>query len=509
MLARISRKLDEAANPVMMKEVYQSVHSRRLMGAFWLLLGVAVLTYYLVNRHVAAPSRPGETMFVLFALLMGLMGIFMIPYSAFSGLYAEVTSGTLELVRITGMGSIRLVRGRLLAAAVKVLLLLSIIAPFAVTSFLFGGVDLVQILTVMHAMLLLSLCACAVGVFFAAMAAYPGMGVLARWLFLGLHVMGLLAFLGFCLGVLVDVGSSMLGARALAVELVGVTVLAALAIAFLNACSANALRPPRLRSSARAKLTALAIVCALLGWLIARTAARGHGYSLHVTVGAYALGFAFAASNVLAGLFLGVCCLMWMAADFPADRRPGEGRRARRWVGRLFCDGPGPTVAFACLALCLVPLVWVLCFLPGVPAGSWRHWESEAAICPPVLALTFVLYVSALARIVTNFLPRRNRTAMARRIASVLLLAGGFGVALCAVLAAGPYGIEDLDGFASAAVPPLYLVFCLEAEPEVGEFLAHMAAPFCLGAGFYLVRGVALGSRAVLREATPAGAKGA
>jgi len=164
MLGKIRDKLDGAANPIMLKEMWQSVHSKVTMAFFWLLLGVALLFYCLFATQEGSPS--GDDMFVAFSFLMGGMAVLVIPILTYSSLYREITSNTIELLQITAMSAAQLVRGRLLASGVRILLLFSLVAPFAVTSFLFGGVDLTTVLATVYSLLVVAVAASAVAVLF-------------------------------------------------------------------------------------------------------------------------------------------------------------------------------------------------------------------------------------------------------------------------------------------------------------------------------------------------------
>ncbi|MCK4374217.1 MAG: hypothetical protein KAX19_02775, partial [Candidatus Brocadiae bacterium] len=349
MLKRIRQKLDGAANPIMLKEMWQSVHSKVFMAFFWLLLAIALLIYYISVGGERETS--GQGMFMAFAFLMGLMMMFMIPTAAFVSLYREIRTQTIELVQITAMQGRQLVRGRLMASGMRILLLCSLVAPFAVTSFLFGGIDLVSILVSVYGLLLLSFCACAVAVFFGALTAYRRLRLLAVLGFGGLMLVGVLIPLGMAplMVAMVTFGAPFWGpfgavrggiaTGSLLASLGWSTVLAVLLVMLLTASAANSLTFPQNRSSARTKFVALLIVAALFG----------SSWTMVAMVGTPLPG-AFAPFQLNACLLVGVCSLFWLTGDphIPHRHRVKLARRGRlvRLLYAPFRDGASSGAAY-------------------------------------------------------------------------------------------------------------------------------------------------------------------
>ena len=65
MISRIKAGLDNRANPIMIKEMYQAVHSRLFMNAF-LVLPLAALLIYTIAYPLRSNEPPGAIMFALF-----------------------------------------------------------------------------------------------------------------------------------------------------------------------------------------------------------------------------------------------------------------------------------------------------------------------------------------------------------------------------------------------------------------------------------------------------------
>ncbi len=499
MLKRIRQKLDGAVNPIMLKEMWQSVHSKVFMAFFWLLLAIALLIYYMSVGGERETS--GQGMFIAFAFLMGLMMMFMIPTAAFVSLYREIRTQTIELVQITAMHGRQLVRGRLMASGMRILLLCSLVAPFAVTSFLFGGIDLVSILVSVYGLLLASFCACAVAVFFGALTAYRRLRLLAVLGFGGLMLAGLLIPLGMApLVVAVMTFGGAFGGpfgavrggiatRSLLVSLGWSTVLAALLVMLLTASAANSLTFPQNRSSARTKFVALLIVVALFGstWTVAAMA------------GALLLPGASATFQLNACLLVGVCSLFWLtgAPHIPHRHRVKLARRGRlvRLLYAPFRDGASSGAAYLVLALALIAIGTV--HLGGAKGGLFPS-RGLFFLYPIVLTLTYSLYLSALAGSITRVFAPHRRTAVTRRIVLILLLiATTVPVFLMPGLVGWNFG--TLTSVPVAFLPLLYMI-SLYKPVSTGAFLTHMAMPFLFGLAYHFIVGLRELPRLALAE---------
>jgi hypothetical protein len=481
MLSRIKDRLDGAANPIMVKEMYQSLHSKFFMAFFWLLLVLALFIYYVGGG--SENEAAGDTMFSGFMVIMGLVMLLVIPIGAFYALYRDVTSRTIELVQITAMNARQLVRGRLMAAGMRIVLLLSLVAPFAVTSYLFGGLDLTSVLMVVYNLLLVSLGAVAVALFLSSLAVYRHLRMLAVLAFGAIILLGLLSGLGaipglFMFGAAGFFGSGPGWADVLTL-LAGGTVMTALGIMLLSSATANSLTFPGNRSSARTKLIALFIVVAQFGSLLMMHAVTGSGFP------ADPMMFA-----MMACPFLGVCCLFWLTGDTRVPYRHQVWMERRGRLGRLaylpFRDGAFSTAVYVVLAMALVGAGALV--LIGV--DRWPPVRSHVPIVYPiVLTLTYALYLSALAWGAVSLLPARLRTSLRRRAALLLLLILSAGVMLASM--AGHWELRrEMPAAATAFVPVLYIV-SLYRLPSLTAFLLHMAGPLAVGLAGHAVIGIA------------------
>ena len=475
MLGRIRDKLDGAANPIMLKEMWQSVHSKVTMAFFWLLLGVALLFYCLFATQEGSPS--GADMFVAFSFLMGGMGILVIPILTYSSLYREITNNTIELLQITAMSAAQLVRGRLLASGVRILLLFALVAPFAVTSFLFGGVDLTTVLATVYFLLVVAIAASAVAVLFSSLAAYRRIRSLARLGFGALVLIPLLMFISGApamwtfrsYGPVAFRGAGP-GLGALAATMGWFAVLAALFVMLVSAAAANALTFPHGRSSSRTKFFLSLLVVGLFGAFL----------TIRFAGGALGVGVVF---EVEACLLIGVCSLIWITADpqLPHRQRVRLARWGllRRTLFLPFTDGAAPTALYVALMFAGVALGVMLLDRGGGP----RMYRNTIGFRPLVLTFTYVLYLSAAAGMLTHAFFAKRGTAFARRIfLLVLVLVNVIGFIAALQFDWLPGKSPELP---MAFLPLFYVLSDFVDLPET-TFLAHMALPLAMGVIYHL-----------------------
>jgi len=477
LLVRVGRRMDNLLNPIMAKEMYQSVHSRAFMISFWLLSGIALLIY--LSAWNSRGNDIGAGMFAGFSVLMAFMGMILLPLGAFFGLRKEITTRTLELVQITGINARRLARGRMLAVSARLVLLCSMLAPFAALSYLFGGIDVLEIAAITYTLMLGSLLMCALGVWCASLSVYPRLRHFSRFAFpflmlsspIFLPVFGSSVFFFSEFADLFDMGghwTEMLMALGL------MTTLCALLIMFLLAGAANALTFPQNRSSARAKFLALLIVLTPLVFLILKQMVSGGGHFDEE------ICFTICLCNCI---FLFPCALVWITAAPQARRKRGT----RGLVARLLPDGPTATIGYLLLT---VAALFALCAALLTVGGSASENDFIIVICILAITLTYIIYPTAVAWIVTQWLPARLRTPTTRR--GVLLLFIIANLLLFAVLFAASQGDWDPpESLASLTVffPVLYGFHIAGRYGfEIEEVIVHMGGPCLLGLVYYTGR---------------------
>lgn len=133
-------------SPIVVKEVRQIVRSREFHYSFTAALVVALaIAFYGAATSIRNDGTSGAGTFTALMTCLTLLGMLVVPIGAFSALRTERMEQTLELVTVTALSARRVVIGKLMAQAVKLLTLFAAMAPFMTMSFLLGGIDFVTI----------------------------------------------------------------------------------------------------------------------------------------------------------------------------------------------------------------------------------------------------------------------------------------------------------------------------------------------------------------------------
>ena len=466
-------RLDGLTNPLLVKEMYQSLHSRKFLMALWVVLGAALLTYVLA--YEASDGKPcGDLMFGWFLGIMYLAGAVVLPFLAFANLYEEMRGRTVELVHITKMTSRKHVRGRWLASAAKVVLLFSVMGPFAVAAFLFRGIGVLPILFFLFLTLVLSLSACTVAIFFASVTAVKPLRSLARLLFyLALiggvifplsQAFGIRGFFPFRSGDWKELGS------ALAV----LTVNGVFVMWLLGAAAANILTFEADKCSSRTKAVLLLWLGALVpcGALISLIAdGRVHAEAL-------------ALSTMQASPILLACGVFWLTGPARVAQRIQNKLERRGGLYRLimfpFVDGAGSSALYLLLvtgALCAILLATMS------STGSFDDWK-RVLVMLVAFCVIYPFFYAALARGVVRLLPRKRRTANWVRGVLLCLIA----VNLLVVIWSAAAGVDFDDVGASPVValfPIVYVGRLARDWPGFGALFGELAIPALVGLGYH------------------------
>ena len=140
LLSRTLERLDEHANPILVKEVQQGLRNRALLVTALLSLIIPLLFY--VGLLLAHDSEEvSEAFFILVICTMGMASILMVPMSASRMLVGEITSRTLELITLTRLTAWQNMSGRFQGSLVKTCFIVSLLAPFAVSAVTMGTVS--------------------------------------------------------------------------------------------------------------------------------------------------------------------------------------------------------------------------------------------------------------------------------------------------------------------------------------------------------------------------------
>ena len=160
LVSRLER-LGDRFNPIVVKEVRQALKSRQFVVTFLLLLlaawagsifGVSYLGESIDYGSSAVTFYAG----FLFALCAATLVI--VPFSTFRSIVEERTETTLELLQITALSPVQIVRGKTMSAMVQVLVYYCAIAPFIAFTALLPGFDVVHVTFSLIMLLITALC---------------------------------------------------------------------------------------------------------------------------------------------------------------------------------------------------------------------------------------------------------------------------------------------------------------------------------------------------------------
>jgi hypothetical protein len=148
-------RLDDAMNPIVVKELRQAVKSHLVVRSLllFLLLQVVVLGVCLMLQEIRTAdginAQAGQSIFLW---LQGIMvGVCMLLVPAYAGvrLAAERSDTNVDLLFISTLKPRSIVWGKFLAAGALVLLIFSAFAPFLTFTYLLRGIDIPTILLVL------------------------------------------------------------------------------------------------------------------------------------------------------------------------------------------------------------------------------------------------------------------------------------------------------------------------------------------------------------------------
>lgn len=161
-----SRWMDLASdwfNPILVKEVRQSLKSRQFVVTFMLLLVGAWLVSFLSIMWMGNAIEYGSVaprIFWWFYLVLAVAMFVIVPFSAFRSLLAERDENTFDLLSITTLSPRQIVQGKLLSSLVQLFIFYSAVAPFVAFTSMLKGFSLPEVAYVLGLSMLVSVLAC-------------------------------------------------------------------------------------------------------------------------------------------------------------------------------------------------------------------------------------------------------------------------------------------------------------------------------------------------------------
>lgn len=163
--------VSERINPIVVKEVRQSLKSKQFTVSFGLTL-IAAVGWTLIAISLMVPRvffMPGGVQLLSgYFCILSLPLMVVIPFSAFRSLTSETEDSTFELLSISALSASQIVHGKMASACLQIVLYLSALAPCIVLTYLLRGVSLFSILFLLGLTVVFSICETAVALLLAA-----------------------------------------------------------------------------------------------------------------------------------------------------------------------------------------------------------------------------------------------------------------------------------------------------------------------------------------------------
>lgn len=199
MLNRLER-LGDRFNPIVVKEVRQALKSRQFVATFLLLLLAAWSATIFGVSYLGESIDYGSPAVIfyagfLFALCTATLVI--VPFSTFRSIVEERAETTLELLQITALSPVQIVRGKILNAMVQVLVYYCAIAPFIAFTALLPGFDIVHVTFSLVMLLITALCFSLIALAIGTQARNTTLQTLSSLFVIAMAVGGMMTFFGF------------------------------------------------------------------------------------------------------------------------------------------------------------------------------------------------------------------------------------------------------------------------------------------------------------------------
>ncbi len=283
----ILARLDDALNPIVVKELRQAVQSRFVVAVLLLFLlmqivfmGIFLIVNSIDGRLEQSDFQAGRDVFALLqGVLLATCMLFLPGYTGFR-LAAERSDTNVDLLFITTLPSRAIISGKFIAAVLLAAMIFSACTPFMAFTYFLRGIDLPSIFFVVTLDFVVVLASVMLTIFLAVIPANRvlkvllGLGGLAVLLLVfGMTLSGTLALLDFGVVGLFETREFWTVVACVALGIFGVmALLYTWSVALVNPPSANRALPSRLM------LTALWAVSGALVWYFSRQS--GYDYPL-------------------------------------------------------------------------------------------------------------------------------------------------------------------------------------------------------------------------------------
>lgn len=145
MISRIAESLDGFLPSVLVKEVRQGLNSWGFLAQFF---GVHAVLAFMTLAQMASLSEGGDGGFGIergvFWFLVGGYFLFVVPLMSINAVSSEKQGGTIELIRMTGLGPRGVVWGKWLYQAIFIVMVATSVYPYVVIYHFVSGSDVME-----------------------------------------------------------------------------------------------------------------------------------------------------------------------------------------------------------------------------------------------------------------------------------------------------------------------------------------------------------------------------
>jgi hypothetical protein len=400
----------ERINPIVVKEIRQSLKSKQFTVSFGLTL-IAAVSWTLIAITLMVPRiyyvPAGLPLLTGFFCILTLPLMVIIPFSAFRSLTAETEDSTFELLSISALSALQIVHGKMASACVQIVLYLSALAPCIVLTYLLRGVSLFSILFLLGLTVAFSISETALALMFASVArtrmAQTGISVLVL---AGL----LIGFFGW-LSLLISEGFNEFSnpPREIYLVLFALLTIVAIAISLVLRASAAAIDFPSENHSTPLRLRILGLLTLSLFWILFAIVASQEGEIAVVFV-------------------VGVFVVSMLIGSLITGERGIISPRAQRtlpktFLGRVFLTWlyPGAGLGYVFLVCMFAALVATLIAVEIYYSYTMRNlFGNDSVMAAGYLLLCYLAFYLGVNRLVMMLVPRQ---LPGRMIGSVAMLA--------------------------------------------------------------------------------------
>ena len=140
-------KINDALNPIVVKELRQAVHGKFLIIVLMLFLVVQLFTMgiFLANESASLSFNAGRTIFVVLSSILLATCLLFVPAYTGIRLASERSDANVDLLFITTLRPRSIIWGKFLSALILTILLYSTCMPFMTFTYLLRGIDLPSI----------------------------------------------------------------------------------------------------------------------------------------------------------------------------------------------------------------------------------------------------------------------------------------------------------------------------------------------------------------------------